>query len=113
MAATKPARASRGGTTPAWTYLSNHAHVLIYLARRPDATMREAADAIGITERAVQRIISELDEDGVLRRIRNGRRNEYEIDAARPLKHPVESHCSVRELLALINERARRGRAEG
>ncbi|MEZ5362632.1 MAG: winged helix-turn-helix transcriptional regulator [Bryobacterales bacterium] len=93
---------ARGAAAP-WTYLTNHAHVLILLARNPQATMREVADTVGITERAVQRIVSELEEAGVLERSRNGRRNVYEVKADRPLRHPVESHCSVADLLGLVN----------
>ena len=86
-----------------WTFLTNHAHVLILLARDPTVTMREVADAVGITERAVQRIVAELEESGVLERSRVGRRNVYSVDQDQPLRHPVESHCTVAELLDLIN----------
>jgi predicted transcriptional regulator len=63
-----------------WTFLSNHAHVLVCLARDPDARMREVAARVGITERAVQRIIGQLESLGVIAKIREGRRNHYEID---------------------------------
>jgi predicted transcriptional regulator len=86
-----------------WTYLTNHAHVLILLARNPSATMREVADAVGITERAVQRIVAELEGAGALERTRQGRRNVYSVDASRPLRHPVESHCRLADLLELVN----------
>jgi len=92
-----------GGAPAPWTYLTNHAHVLILLARDAHATMREVADAVGITERAVQRIVAELEEADVLERSRSGRRNVYAVKADRPLRHPVESHCSVADLLALVN----------
>ena len=88
-----------------WTYLSNHAHVLILLARDPQATMREVAETVGITERAVQRIVAELEQAGVLERSRVGRRNVYSVKPDKPLRHPVESHCTVAELLDLINGR--------
>ena len=86
-----------------WTYLTNHAHVLILAARNANATMREFAEAVGITERAVQRIVSELEEAGVLQRTREGRRNSYSVDPTRRLRHPIEGHCTVAELLALVN----------
>lgn len=86
-----------------WTFLTNHAHVLILLARDPRATMREVADAVGITERAVQRIVAELEQAEVLERSRDGRRNVYAVKPDRPLRHPVESHCSVADLLGLVN----------
>lgn len=90
-------------TAASWTYLTNHAHVLILLARDPHATMRKVADTVGITERAVQRIVAELEEAGVLKRSRSGRRNVYAVRGDRPLRHPVESRCNVSDLLALIN----------
>jgi hypothetical protein len=75
-------------TSPAqpfqWTFLTNHAHVLVLLARNPDALLRELADAVGITERAV------------------GRRNRYRIRADRPLRHPVEASTTVKRLLELL-----------
>ena len=91
------------GNAP-WTYLTNHAHVLILLARDETSTMREVAEAVGITERAVQRIVSELEEAGVLKRSRRGRRNVYTVNAALTLRHPLESHCTVAQLLSLVNE---------
>jgi len=90
-------------TEASWTYLTNHAHVLILLERDSTMTMREVAEAIGITERAVQRIVRELEEAGVLKRAREGRRNVYTVDADRPMRHSVESHCSVSQLLELVN----------
>lgn len=86
-----------------WSYLTNHAHVLILLARNPNSTMREVAEAVSITERAVQRIVTELEEAGVLQRSRSGRRNVYAVNPNLPLRHPVESHCNVADLLALVN----------
>ena len=87
-----------------WTYLTNHAHVLILLARDPNATMREVADSVGITERAVQRIVAELEETKVLKRSRSGRRNIYAVNTRLALRHPVESHCTVADLLKLVND---------
>lgn len=87
----------------AWTYLTNHAHVLILLERSPTATMREVADSVGITERAVQRIVRELEQAQVLRRTKDGRRNVYSVEADRPMRHAVESHCSVSDLIDLVN----------
>jgi hypothetical protein len=90
------------GAAGEWTFLTNHAHVLIYLARQPDATLRVVAEAVGITERAVQRIVAELERAAVLSRRRSGRRNRYEIHAQRPLRHPIESHCTVEDLLKMV-----------
>lgn len=85
-----------------WTFLTNHSHVLFCLASEPTIRLRDVADAVGITERAVQRIVSELEAAGYITRTRTGRRNQYSIHADKPLRHPVEHHCSVEELLELI-----------
>ena len=84
-----------------WTFLSNHAHVMIVLAKDPELRMREVAVQVGITERAVQRIIAELVESGYLEAIRDGRRNHYRIHAQLRLRHPVEAHRTVANLVEL------------
>lgn len=86
----------------AWTFLSNHAHVLLFIAREPTARVRDIADAVGITERAVQRIIGELEAEGYLRHEREGRRNVYAVDPRRPLRHPIERHRTVAALIDLV-----------
>lgn len=85
-----------------WTFLTNHAHVLLSLAANPDATMREVAELVGITERAAHRIVSDLENEGALTRHRNGRRNHYEIRQEFPLRHPIEKHCSIGQLVAMV-----------
>jgi predicted ArsR family transcriptional regulator len=85
-----------------WTFLTNHAHVLICLATDPDARLRDVADRVGITERAVQRIVQDLEEGGVITRTRDGRRNRYRIHTRKPLRHPVESHKRVADLLDMV-----------
>lgn len=85
-----------------WTFLSNHAHVLLCIARDPEARMRDVAAVVGITERAVQRIVRDLIECGYLLRQRSGRRNRYAIDPARPLRHPLEAARQVESLLSLV-----------
>lgn len=89
-------------TTSVWSFLSNHAHVLLSVARDPNIRVREIADAVGITERAVHRILGELEEAGVIVRTRLGRRTHYEIDENLPLRHPIEAEHSVGELLRLV-----------
>lgn len=85
-----------------WTYLSNHSHVLISLAHRPNARVRDVASQVHITERAVQKILQDLEEAGVLRRYRLGRRNLYRINPHAHLRHPIEAHCTVGELLTFV-----------
>ena len=87
---------------PNWTFLTNHARVLFCLAEDPDLRLREAAERIGITERAVQRIVTDLEAAGVLTRSRAGRRNRYEINPFERLRHPNEAHFTVGDLLTLV-----------
>lgn len=89
----------------AWTFLTNHAHVLLCIAREPEARMRDVADLVGITERAVQRIVADLEEGGYLERIRQGRRNRYQVRDHLPLRHPIERHEQVSSLIALVHGR--------
>ena len=87
---------------PGWTFLSNHTHVLVCLARNPDQVLREVALQVGITERAVQRIVAELESGGVVRRERQGRRNRYYLNLDAPLRHPLERHSTVGQLLRSV-----------
>jgi len=83
-----------------WTFLSNHATVLLCLARDPDARMRDVAEQVGITERAALRIVSHLEDIGAVTRRREGRRNHYEINKDAPLRQPLIRHKTVGALLA-------------
>lgn len=85
-----------------WTFLTNHGHVLVCIAREPGIRIRELASTIGITERAVQRIVAELVESGYLIKTRDGRRNQYEVKNETLMRHPVESQCKVAGLLAVV-----------
>ena len=87
-----------------WTFLSNHSHVLICLWREPETRLRDVALVVGITERAVQAIVADLEAAGVLVRTRNGRRNRYRIHEALPLRHPVEANRTVAALLKMAGE---------
>lgn len=93
-----------------WTFLSNHAHVLIYLTRDPEAPMREIASNVGITERAVQGIIADLEAEGYLLRRRSGRRNHYIINADAPLRHQLESAHSIGSLLLIAKPPRKKSR---
>jgi DNA-binding MarR family transcriptional regulator len=85
-----------------WTFLTNHAHVLLCVARDPEARLRDVALAVGITERATQRIVADLADDGYLQRSRIGRRNHYEVQLDLPFRHPVENGKPVSALLKLL-----------
>ena len=87
-----------------WTFLTNHAHVMVALALDPDMRVRDLADAVGITERAAQRIVGELVDAGYLRREKHGRRNRYHLDSSLPLRHPLEGHHSIGRLLDVLAE---------
>ena len=87
-----------------WTFLTNHMHVLLCLADESDLTLREGAERVGIPERAAQRIVAELEEDGYLRRKRVGRRNHYELHTDLPLRHPLECHRQVGDLLRMLRQ---------
>ncbi len=93
-----------------WTFLSNHSHVLILIAANPEIKLRDVALRVGITERAVQRIVADLEAGGVLERSREGRCNRYTVYPKQPLRHPIESHRTVGDLLALINSGRRKAR---
>jgi DNA-binding transcriptional regulator LsrR (DeoR family) len=86
-----------------WTFFSNNAHVLVCLTHTPQPTTREIAIHVGITERAVQRIVKKLVEAGILRVKKVGRRNRYELDLEQRLRHPLESHKTIGEFLQLMN----------
>jgi len=87
-----------------WQFLTNHTHVLVAIHRDPDIRQREIADAVGITEGAVQRIVHELEEAGCLSHERIGRRNHYNIDIACDLRHPLELNHTIGELLAVLRD---------
>ena len=89
-----------------WTFLSNHAHVLVCLALDPDARLRDVAASVGITERAVQKIVTDLEQAGIIVRERTGRRNSYRLHLEVPLRHPLEAHKTVGVLLSLVLDRS-------
>ncbi len=96
-------------TEPEWTFLTNHSHVLLCVVQEPEVRMREIAQMVGITERAVQRIIVDLERAGYLVRVRHGRRNRYEVREHLPLRHAVERHERVASLIALVGGKRDQG----
>lgn len=90
------------GRAVGWTFLTNHAHVLLAIARDPRARLREIAEQVGVTERAAQKIVADLVEGGYIARSRQGRRNEYTVAAGRPFRHPLEAGHELDELLAVL-----------
>ncbi|GHC62136.1 winged helix-turn-helix domain-containing protein [Roseibacillus persicicus] len=86
-----------------WTFLTNHFHILVVLSREPTLRISDMATQVGITQRAVQRILSELTEDGVIKIKKDGRRNIYTINRKKRLKHSLESKHSIGELLDILS----------
>ena len=91
-----------GNAAPEWTFFSNYAHVLVCLAEDPQTRLRDVAGRVDITERTAVRLITQLDDAGILKRVKDGRRNSYVIDTTKNLRHPIESHCTVGAWLATI-----------
>lgn len=91
-----------------WTFLTNHTHVLLCVARDPDIRHRDLAERVGITERAAQRIVADLIEAGYLDSVREGRRNRYYLHPDLPLRHPLERDHRIGEILAVLQAQARR-----
>ncbi|MEV5504248.1 helix-turn-helix domain-containing protein [Nonomuraea fuscirosea] len=87
-----------------WTFLTNHARVLIEITRHPNARLREIAAVTGITERAVQAIVTDLENAGYITRTRLGRRTHYSVDASRPFRHPADAGRDIEGLIALFTE---------
>ena len=90
--------------SPDWTFFTNHTHVLVSLALSPGSSLREVSLAIGITERAVQRIVADLEAAGALEKHRQGRRNTYRLNLDLPLRHPLERYRSIGEVIAPLIE---------
>jgi MarR family len=89
-------------STPGWTFLTNHAQVLVSIAHDPGVRLRDIGERVGITERAAHRIVAELADAGYITRERNGRRNHYTINAHLPLPDPIAREQNVGELLAIL-----------
>ncbi|MFH8838997.1 MarR family transcriptional regulator [Streptomyces sp. NPDC017868] len=87
-----------------WTFLTNHARVLLTIARDPHIRLREVALVCTLTERTVQAIVADLEEAGYLTRMRaeDGRRNRYTVISSSPFRHPAEAGHEIAELLALL-----------
>ena len=85
-----------------WTFLSNHGHVLVCLARDPDVRMRDVAAAVGITERAVQQIVHDLVDGGYVAKSKEGRRNHYRVVRSTHFRHELEADVSLGAFVDLV-----------
>jgi len=95
-----------------WTFFSNYGHVLVCLARNREARLRDVAEEVGITERAVQKIVRDLQDAGFVTISKQGRCNRYRINRRKSLRHDLESHCTVGKLLTLVSRAAPVAEAE-
>lgn len=92
------------GNRSPWTFLTSHARVLLAISRDPGVRLREVAAICTLTERTVQSIVTDLEDAGYLRRVRDGRRNHYEIARGAKFRHPAEAGHDIAGLLALLAE---------
>ena len=92
--------AERAGS--GWTFLTNHAQVLVCIARDPGVRLRDIGERVGITERAAHRIVADLADAGYITRRRNGRRNHYTVNAQLPLPDPIAREQNVGDLLQIL-----------
>jgi DNA-binding transcriptional regulator PaaX len=97
--------ATAGNDHHGWRFVTNHAHVLETIARDPTVRLRDIAVEVGITERTVAQIVSDLERAGYLTKTRNGRRNHYEVHEELPLRHPQHRHHTVGELIRFLEQR--------
>jgi predicted transcriptional regulator len=88
-----------------WTLFSNHGHVLICLSRDSHARLRDVAADVGITERAVQKIVRDLQQAGMIDVTKNGRRNSYQIHLKKPLRHDLEKRSTLKDLIKVVNKK--------
>jgi DNA-binding MarR family transcriptional regulator len=102
----EPMTASGPSTNTRWTFLTNHARVLLELARDPHARLRDVAAAAHITERATQSIVADLEASGYLTRTRVGRRNRYTIEPTGEFRHPAEAGHAISGLLSVFSQSA-------
>jgi predicted transcriptional regulator len=86
-----------------WTFLTNHAQVLLCLAETPDIRLRDVAERVGITERATQRILRELVESGYVKTTRVGRRNTYTVDREHAMRHTAQLGYEIGALLEAMS----------
>lgn len=89
-----------------WTFLTNHGHVLVCLAKNQDILLRDVASSIGITERAVQQIVADLERAGIILRMRVGRRNRYVVRRSEQFRHHLEAGVTVGEFVDLVERGA-------
>lgn len=101
-------KSSQTPAGPTWTFLTNHSHVLLCLAADDSMRVRDLALKVGITERAVLKILADLEEGNVIDREREGRRNHYRVRFGAALRHDLESHRTIGDLIGMVHGTKRR-----
>jgi predicted transcriptional regulator len=101
----KPASTEASQT---WTFLSNHAHVLVCVAKNPDVRLSEVAALVGVRERTVHRIVHELIDAGYISVTKVGRNNVYSVNLDKPLRHPLEADHNIQAIIAPLLKKVRR-----
>ena len=87
-----------------WNFFTNYGHVLFVLSQDSCIRVRDLAERVGITERAAQKIIHDLEKDGYIRIKKIGRNNSYTVDGRKKLRHPIEEACRISELIRVIEK---------
>ena len=87
-----------------WNFFTNHGHVIFVLSQNPKITSREVAQEVGITERATQKIISDLEQGGFIKIKKDGRNNIYKVNGKKRLRHDIEKGCQLNDLIEIISE---------
>ena len=105
-----PRALSQPAEVPSWTFLTNHAHVLLCIVQDPEIRLAEIARRVGIGERATHSIVSDLVEAGYVVRRKQGRNNVYQVDLDRPLRHPLEADHQIDEIFRPLSRPAQPGR---
>ena len=103
-----PKKPASNETSQTWTFLSNHAHVLVCVAKNPDVRLSEVAALVGIRERTVHRIVHELIDAGYISVTKDGRNNVYSVDLDKPLRHPLEADHNIQAIIAPLLKKVRR-----
>lgn len=89
-------------TERSWTFLTNHAHVLLAIAATPDLRLKDIAERVEITERTATQIVADLEAIGCVEREKRGRRNHYTVQSQFPLRHPLEEHHQIADLIEAL-----------
>ncbi len=103
-----PKKPANNEASQTWTFLSNHAHVLVCVAKNPDVRLSEVAALVGVRERTVHRIVHELIDAGYISVTKDGRNNVYSVDLDKPLRHPLEADHNIQAIITPLLKKVRR-----